>query len=250
VKYCPLLDTKKIVNLIKKLPQTINPKLDSKWAFIDKDHDTWMFHNGNWIDKYMLSNMASIASASDMGLTKENVPEEFWDLLEDDQHSFSYSTLIGVKKLTNNERNQILTDYLKNNKEFSKPRTNDTGFKLGDNGGQKEKKSGCFIATTVYGSENSWQVVELKKFRDTHLSKFYLGRVLIYLYYLISPIIASTLEKSGNSKKIFRMLLDKLLKEIVRINKLKPDVKSLKSIHQAKTIFRNSKVVATNKKKY
>jgi len=38
--------------------------------------------------------------------------------------------------------------------------------------------------------------------------------------------------------------------EIVRINKLKPDIKSLKSIHQVKKIFRNSKVVATNKQKY
>jgi len=38
--------------------------------------------------------------------------------------------------------------------------------------------------------------------------------------------------------------------EIVRINKLKPDIKSLKSIHYAKKIFQNSKVLETNKKKY
>ncbi len=38
--------------------------------------------------------------------------------------------------------------------------------------------------------------------------------------------------------------------EIVRINKLKPDIKSLKSIHDAKKIFQNSKVIATNKKMY
>jgi len=38
--------------------------------------------------------------------------------------------------------------------------------------------------------------------------------------------------------------------EIVRINKLKPDIKSLKSIHEAKKALRNSKVVETNKKKY
>ncbi len=38
--------------------------------------------------------------------------------------------------------------------------------------------------------------------------------------------------------------------EIVRINKLKPDIKSLKSIHETKTIFRNSKVLETYKKKY
>ena len=31
--------------------------------------------------------------------------------------------------------------------------------------------------------------------------------------------------------------------EIVRINKLKPDIKSLRSIHAAKKCFKNSKVV-------
>jgi len=40
------------------------------------------------------------------------------------------------------------------------------------------------------------------------------------------------------------------INEIVKINKLKPDIKGLKSIHQVKKIFRNSKVVATNKQKY
>jgi len=38
--------------------------------------------------------------------------------------------------------------------------------------------------------------------------------------------------------------------EIVEINKLKPDIKGLKSIHDAKKCFRNSKVVETNKEKY
>ncbi len=36
--------------------------------------------------------------------------------------------------------------------------------------------------------------------------------------------------------------------EIVRINKLKPDIKSLRSIHDAKKIFKNSKVLETYKK--
>jgi len=40
------------------------------------------------------------------------------------------------------------------------------------------------------------------------------------------------------------------LDEIVRINKLKPDIKGLKNIHEAKKAFISSKVVATNKKKY
>ena len=38
--------------------------------------------------------------------------------------------------------------------------------------------------------------------------------------------------------------------EIVRINKLKPDIKSLKSIHYAKKVFGQSKLVEINKKKH
>jgi len=40
------------------------------------------------------------------------------------------------------------------------------------------------------------------------------------------------------------------INEIVKINKLKPGIKSLKSIHEAKKCFKNSKVVETYKKKY
>jgi len=35
---------------------------------------------------------------------------------------------------------------------------------------------------------------------------------------------------------------------IVRINNLKPDVKSLRSIHEAKKCFRNSKIINANQK--
>jgi len=38
--------------------------------------------------------------------------------------------------------------------------------------------------------------------------------------------------------------------EIVRINKLKPDIKGLKSIHYAKKVFGQSKLVEINKKKH
>ena len=35
--------------------------------------------------------------------------------------------------------------------------------------------------------------------------------------------------------------------EIVKINKLKPDIKGLKSIHEAKKCFKNSKVIRSKK---
>ena len=37
------------------------------------------------------------------------------------------------------------------------------------------------------------------------------------------------------------------INEIVEINKLKPDIKGLKSIHEAKKLFKNSKIIMSNK---
>ena len=60
----------------------------------------------------------------------------------------------------------------------------------------------------------------------------------------------------SNEKMVAQMKIDDPesvvyhIDEIVRINKMKPDIKGLKSIHDAKKSFRNSKVLERNKKKY
>ncbi|WP_407648454.1 CFI-box-CTERM domain-containing protein [Gottfriedia endophytica] len=48
-------------------------------------------------------------------------------------------------------------------------------------------KKACYIATTVYGDVDAWQVVKLREYRDSVLRKKFLGRLFIYMYYLISP---------------------------------------------------------------
>jgi len=75
-------------------------------------------------------------------------------------------------------------------------------------------------------------------------------------YQIYSEYVDDTFWICSNYKMVDQMKKDDPesvvyhIDEIVRINNLKPDVKSLKSIHDAKKCFRNSKVVATNKKKY
>jgi len=75
-------------------------------------------------------------------------------------------------------------------------------------------------------------------------------------YQIYSEYVNDTFWICSNEKMIEQIKKDDPesivyhIDEIVRINKLKPDIKGLKSIHEAKKIFRNSKVVATNKKKY
>ncbi len=50
LKYCPLLNVKKVRNLIKKLPERINPKTHHGWAFISQDYNNWFWHMDRWLN--------------------------------------------------------------------------------------------------------------------------------------------------------------------------------------------------------
>ena len=63
-------------------------------------------------------------------------------------------------------------------------------------------KSGCYIATAVYGSYDCPQVWTLRRYRDYFLAKSWYGRTFIRLYYAISP----TLVKWFGTKKWFRKI--------------------------------------------
>ena len=52
---------------------------------------------------------------------------------------------------------------------------------------QSSKKRGCYIATMVYGDYDAPQVLVLRRFRDTRLSKSWPGRHFINCYYKLSP---------------------------------------------------------------
>lgn len=65
----------------------------------------------------------------------------------------------------------------------------------------------CFIATAVYGSPAAQEVVNLRRFRDTFLSSFFVGKVTVEVYYLISPTIARTIKKHSSLRKLFELLL-------------------------------------------
>ncbi len=75
-------------------------------------------------------------------------------------------------------------------------------------------------------------------------------------YQVYSEYVDDTFWICSNEKMIDQIKIDDPesvvyhIDEIVRINKLKPDIKGLKNIHDARKKFRNSKVIATNKKKY
>lgn len=73
--------------------------------------------------------------------------------------------------------------------------------------------SSCYIATMVYGSSESKEVLILRKYRDDVLKKYWVGRNFIYYYYKYSPQLVAHLK---NNKKI-NLTIKKILDFIIKI---------------------------------
>ena len=73
-------------------------------------------------------------------------------------------------------------------------------------------QSNCYIATMVYGSHDAPEVLVLRLYRDTVLSKSRLGRIFIKAYYRYSPLLV---KKFGQNKAVCSFV-KRLLDPIVR----------------------------------
>lgn len=69
-------------------------------------------------------------------------------------------------------------------------------------------KEGCYIATMAYGDYDHPQVVELRKFRDDYLLHHSWGRLMVTLYYWISPKLVTLLHGHILMNSIIRTILD------------------------------------------
>lgn len=81
---------------------------------------------------------------------------------------------------------------------------------------RKRKKSGCFVATAVYGSYDCSQVWVLRRFRDEYLSNSWYGRAFISFYYAVSPVLVQIFGKTKAFNMIVRPLLDKKVDQLMR----------------------------------
>jgi hypothetical protein len=73
---------------------------------------------------------------------------------------------------------------------------------------------GCYVATCVYGSYDSPEVLVLRRFRDDTLSIHLFGRWFIWLYYKTSPALVAKLGNKKGFLMIVKPLLDKLVSKL------------------------------------
>lgn len=80
---------------------------------------------------------------------------------------------------------------------------------------QGNKKKGCFVATACYGNYDAPEVLVLRHFRDSRLMTSGTGRLLVKLYYFLSPPIARQLDQSHRVRSWVRnYLLQPLVRKI------------------------------------
>lgn len=76
------------------------------------------------------------------------------------------------------------------------------------------KKSGCYVATAVYGSYDCPQVWTLRRFRDNRLAASLPGRTFIRLYYAVSPTLVRWFGQTAWFKALWKDPLDRLVRRL------------------------------------
>jgi hypothetical protein len=81
----------------------------------------------------------------------------------------------------------------------------------------RSKKSGCYVATAVYGSYDCPQVWVLRRYRDEKLSESFLGRVFIKTYYAISPTLVKWFGNTSWFTNLFKSQLDRKVATLMNL---------------------------------
>ena len=76
------------------------------------------------------------------------------------------------------------------------------------------KKSGCYVATCVYGSYDCPEVWTLRRFRDDTLGSTWYGRSFIRTYYAISPTLVKWFGRTKWFKRMWRGTLDRMVSKL------------------------------------
>ncbi len=118
--------------------------------------------------------------------------------------------VIEVDKRINKANNNINTTNYNNTSNNSYNSYNSNKYTT------SPKKSGCYIATCVYGSYDCKEVWRLRRYRDYYLDNHWFGRIFIKLYYSISPTLVKLFGNKKWFKKISKKLLDKKIVKLIK----------------------------------
>jgi len=77
---------------------------------------------------------------------------------------------------------------------------------------EESSGGGCYVATCIYGSYDCPQVRTLRRYRDSRLSKSWLGRRFVQVYYTVSPTVVALF----GGRKWFNGLCKPIIDAIVR----------------------------------
>lgn len=103
----------------------------------------------------------------------------------------------------------IVKDNSKNTVVKSNTQSGPVIVKVGE-----QKKSGCYVATAVYGSYDCPEVWTLRRFRDYSLATTFFGRLFIMLYYAISPTLVKWFGDTKWFKRMWKSTLDKMVEKL------------------------------------
>ena len=76
---------------------------------------------------------------------------------------------------------------------------------------QKTSKDGCFVATTIYGSHDAYEVLIFREFRDTVLLRNFVGSIFVAIYYSLSPILIRMIGNNTKIRDFTKFLLDRIV---------------------------------------
>ena len=74
-----------------------------------------------------------------------------------------------------------------------------------------KRKTGCYVATAVYGSYDCPEVWTLRRYRDNILAKSWYGRAFIHTYYAISPMLVKWFGEAHWFKNMWKPKLDRMV---------------------------------------
>ena len=112
----------------------------------------------------------------------------------------------------NPEENEQLFDFYRSG---NAKRQYESMHNSGNSTGSNPKK-GCYIATCVYGSYDCPEVWALRRFRDNILDTTWYGKLFIWLYYRISPLMVRIFGTQKWFVTFWRKRLDAFVKRLIQ----------------------------------